>query len=58
MYSDQASGCYRSDRAIADYGEPKWPELTLRDWLRLAFGKNGVINSLEHPDILKLDGKA
>jgi hypothetical protein len=50
---------YQSEQAPKDYGEGKWEATPtrVRQWLRVAFGKNGLIDSLEHPEIQKLWGK-
>jgi hypothetical protein len=51
------TGCY--DVAVAPEGvaEPKWPEISLRELLRLAFGKGKLINSLDHPILKRLRGE-
>jgi hypothetical protein len=52
----RADGKYR---LLDPYGEGKWETTpsTFRDWLRIGFGKDGVIRDLEHPDLKKLRGE-
>jgi hypothetical protein len=59
VWANQSAGCYNSERAPKDYGEGKWETApsTFRDWLRIGFGKDGVVRDLEHPDLKKLRGE-
>jgi hypothetical protein len=59
MWADQAAGVYLSERAKKDFGEGKWdstPPL-VRLWLKIAFGKDGLIADLEHPELKRLRGE-
>jgi hypothetical protein len=57
MSSNMGAGCY--DVAVAPDGltEPKWPEQTFRELLKLAFGKGRLIDNFEHPVLKRLRGE-
>jgi hypothetical protein len=55
MAANMSLGAYEISEAIADYGEPVWPELTFSQILKLAF-KNHAIDRADHPVLLKLRG--
>ena len=52
-----ASGCYVVHKATGNLPEPKWPEMSLRDYLALAFS-NSRIEDAGHPVVQKLYGAA
>jgi hypothetical protein len=59
MWADQAAGVYLSERARKDFGAGKWestPPL-VRLWLKIAFGKDGFIRNLDHPELLRMRGE-
>lgn len=53
--ADKTSGCYRIHKAVGDFAEPSWPDMSLNQVLRLAF-EGRVINSPDHPIIRQLCG--
>jgi hypothetical protein len=56
MYANRDAGHYGSDwdtRPPVEQQEPAWPEMTLDEWLRVAF-QGHLIDSLEHPVIRRL----
>ncbi len=54
--SNMALGAYEVFEASASIPEPKWPDLTFRDILAIAF-KDHLIDSLDHPVLQKLRGE-
>jgi hypothetical protein len=50
-------GAYEISEAIADYGEPEWPDLPFRELLRIGF-KTRMISDESHTVIQKLRGLA
>jgi hypothetical protein len=50
-------GAYEISEAIADYGEPVWPDLPFRDLLQIGF-KTRMIDSEDHIVVQKLRGLA
>jgi hypothetical protein len=50
-------GAYEISEAIADYGEPEWPDLKFMEILKLAF-KDRLIDSPNHAVIQQLRGLA
>jgi len=56
MESNMALGAYQWTEAVADLGEPSWPELDLMTMLRVAF-KGRLIAALDHPVLRKLRGE-
>lgn len=50
--------CYDVHVAQLSAAEPAWPNKTLSDLLELAFGNGHLIDSLDHPVIKRLLGKA
>jgi hypothetical protein len=57
MAANMSLGAYEISEAIADYGDPVWPEKTFMELLRIAF-KNKVIGSPDHAVIQELRGLA
>ena len=55
--ANMAAGSYDIDVAVAAIGEPEWPELPMRELLKLAFGER-MIASLDHPVVKRLRGLA
>jgi hypothetical protein len=51
-------GCYIATIAAAEWPEPKWPDLTMNEMLKLAVGEAGVITTLDHLAIKTLRGEA
>ena len=54
--SNQAAGIYETSFSAAPLPEPKWPQLTFKEVLNIAF-KGRLIDSLEHPTVRKLRGE-
>jgi hypothetical protein len=50
-------GAYEISEAIADYGEPEWPNLKFKEILKIAF-KDRLIDSPNHAFIQQLRGLA
>src|SRR6516225_7981575 len=57
LAANMSLGAYEISEAIADYGEPEWPEHSFMDILKIAF-KNRVIETSEHPVVQQLRGLA
>jgi hypothetical protein len=56
VVSNMNLGAYDVHKAKADWPEPKWPELSFSDILRIAF-TDRIIDSLDHPALKKLRGE-
>ena len=56
MYGDRESGGYQLLSAKGDFGEPQWPDKTLRDLMEIAF-RDRLIDREDHPVILELNGE-
>jgi hypothetical protein len=56
MQSNRALGCYDVVTSV-HIPDPVWPEVTLQDLLKIAFGGGRLINSADHPVIQQLLGK-
>lgn len=54
--SNMALGAYEVFEASASIAEPKWPDLTFRAILKIAF-KDRYIDSLDHPILQRLRGE-
>jgi hypothetical protein len=58
LIPDMALGGYRIYEARGEHPEPEWPDLTLKDILKVAFGSGGrVIDSEDHPVVRRLQGR-
>jgi hypothetical protein len=57
MTSKRDLGHYEILVAEAEGPDPKWPELSFRELLRLAFGKGRLIDSFDHPVLKQLRGE-
>ena len=53
--SNREAGCYDVFSAAGDLSEPEWPDKTLAEILRLAFGDR-LIDSMEHHAVRRLMG--
>ena len=56
VVSDMAAGFYVPYAAQGDLPDPIWPDMTLSDLLRLAFGQR-FISDLNHPVLRQLRGE-
>jgi hypothetical protein len=56
MVADMRAGAYTIFRAEGISVEPEWPDLTMAEILKLAFGDGRLIDSLEHPAVKRLKG--
>ncbi len=56
MVSDRDAGSYAMHVAKGDLGEPTWPDLSLKDLIRLAF-KERYIDTPHHDVIRELNGE-
>jgi len=56
MQANQSLGAYEVMEATATLPEPKWPELSFNELLRIAF-KDRLIDTLDHPVLLQLRGE-
>lgn len=54
--ANMGRGSYDVRAAVADYGEPEWPEKSFHELLNFAFGDK-FIASLDHPVLRKLRGE-
>ena len=57
LAANMSLGAYEISEAIADYGEPEWPNMTFMEILKIAF-KNRLIDSSDHAVIQQLRGLA
>jgi hypothetical protein len=57
LMSNRTAGQYDIAVATGTFPEPEWPEMTMRDILRLAF-KDAMIDSIDHPAVRRLRGLA
>ena len=57
LAANMSLGAYEISEAIADYGQPEWPNLPFREILKIAF-KNRLIDSSDHAVIQQLRGLA
>jgi hypothetical protein len=57
LVPNQAAGMYDTFTATASLPEPEWPELGMRELLKLAFGER-YIDSIDHPVVRRLRGQA
>jgi hypothetical protein len=57
IVSNQNLKAYEVWPAKVDLGEPKWPDNSFHELLKIAF-KNTLINSLDHPVLRRLRGEA
>jgi hypothetical protein len=55
--ANQSLGAYEVFKALAEYGEPEWPELSFWDLIKIAF-KDHLINNLDHAVVKRLKGQA
>lgn len=55
MTSNRSIGCYEVYAAAGELGEPKWPNMTFNEILKLAF-KDYCIESVDHPVVKQLRG--
>jgi hypothetical protein len=58
LTTDMNAQCYQVHVALLSEAEPAWPSKTLQELLQLAFGNGRLIDSLEHPVIQRLLGRA
>lgn len=56
VFGNKALGAYEIVRALGDFGEPKWPDKTLKELITIAF-KDRIITSLDHPALKELRGE-
>jgi hypothetical protein len=54
--ANMSSGAYDIDLAVGNLGEPKWPELSMLEILRIAF-KDRLIDDYDHAVIRRLRGE-
>jgi hypothetical protein len=57
LAANMSLGAYEISEAIADYGEPEWPNMTFMEILKIAFN-NRLIDSSDHAVIQQLRGLA
>ena len=55
--ANMAAGTYDVDAAAAEIAEPEWPDLSMAQLLKLAFGDR-MIASIDHPVVKRLRGLA
>ena len=56
LAANMTSGHYDIFKAVGELPEPEWPELSLREILRLSF-KNRFIETMDHPCLRSLRGE-
>ncbi len=57
MSANQGAGCYDVSHAPDGITEPKWPDISFAELLRIAFGKGLLIDSFDHPVLKRLRGE-
>ena len=57
LAANMSLGAYEISEAIADYGQPEWPNLSFKEILKIAF-KNRLIESSDHAVVQQLRGLA
>ena len=57
LAANMSLGAYEISEAIADYGQPEWPDLKFMEILKIAF-RNRLIESPDHAVIQQLRGLA
>ena len=58
LMANLGAGAYDIYEAPASIGDAFWPEHSLQELLRVAFGNGRLIDSLDHPVIKQLLGRA
>jgi hypothetical protein len=53
----KGAGFYEAEIPIANFGDPVWPELSLKALYDITFKGDRIINRIDHPAILKLTGQ-
>ena len=56
MVANMGAGCYDILVAPPGLSDPVWPEASLADLLRVAFGNGRLIDTIDHPVIQRLRG--
>lgn len=57
MSANMGAGCYDVSQAPDGISEPKWPDVSFTELLRIAFGKGLLIDSIDHPVLKRLRGE-
>lgn len=57
LESNQTAQRYDCVTALGDLGEPRWPDMSFGDVLKLAFSDGGVIDHRDHPVLKALRGQ-
>jgi hypothetical protein len=57
LTANMSAQCYDVHVAQAATADPVWPDKSLGDLLKIAFGNGRLIDSLDHPVILRLLGR-
>jgi hypothetical protein len=58
LEADRALGCYKTVAATGVIEEPLWPRQTLKELLKIAFGEDRFIRTVDHPIARRLRGEA
>jgi hypothetical protein len=58
LTANMSAQCYDVHVAQTAAADPVWPDKTLQELLKIAFGNGRLIDSLEHPVIRRLLGRA
>ena len=56
VVANMSAGCYDVFEAPPGLSEPDWPEHSLSELLRVGFGANRLINTVDHPILKRLRG--
>ena len=56
MQANMGAGCYDVLEAPKELSEPDWPDHSLADLLRVGFGANRLIDTVDHPVLNRLRG--
>ena len=54
--ANMGAGCYDTWEAVGEIPEPKWPDVSFRELLRLCF-QGRMIDRADHPIIRRLRGE-
>jgi hypothetical protein len=57
MFGNRHSGAYERLKASSDLGEPQWLDRPFIELLKLAFGPDRLIATIDHPALRELRGE-
>jgi hypothetical protein len=57
LIPDMHAGAYTIMESTSTIAEPRWPELSMQEALEKGFGKERIVDSIDHPLIRQLMGQ-